>query len=210
MLTIAIQAGGQSLRMGRDKAFIPLAGKPLIEHLIARIQGLGDELLITTNQPQAYTHLGIRTVSDSIQRGGALVGIHTALTSANGDTVLVLACDMPFVSRPLLEHQLDLAPSADIIIPRIGEHFEPLHAVYQVHSCLPAVESAIAAGEERIINLFTHLRVLPVERATLEQLDPQGHSFFNVNTPDDLAHAEQMLAGGTLSHEHPNAPIQEP
>ncbi|NIS78763.1 MAG: NTP transferase domain-containing protein [Anaerolineales bacterium] len=204
MVTIAIQAGGRSSRLGRDKAFVSLAGKPIIEHLLERIQGLGDELLITTNQPKAYSHLDIRTIPDTMPDGGALAGILTALTAAKGESVLVLACDMPFVSRPLLEHQLGLAERADIIVPRIGDYLEPLHAVYKVRTCRPAVVQALASGERRIISFFSHLRILPVEGATLEKLDPQGLSFFNVNTPEDLARAEKLLTGGPdASRERP-------
>ena len=114
MLTVAVQAGGRSSRMGEDKALLQLDGIPLIERLLQRVSGLGDEILITTNRPQDYQYLGLRMASDPEPGAGALHGLHTALKAARGQTVLVLACDMPFVSRPLLEHMLQLAEAADL------------------------------------------------------------------------------------------------
>ena len=196
MLTVAIQAGGQSQRMGRDKALVPLAGKPLIEHLLAQVSDLGEEVLITTNNPPAYAYLDFRLVSDPIPDMGALAGIHTALAAAHGDTVLVLACDLPFVCRPLLEHLISLAPKADVVIPDHDGRYEPLHAVYNKHNCLPLIEEEPAAGEKQIISFFPSLRVLSVKEPDLSRLDERGLSFFNVNTPEDLARAESLLADG--------------
>lgn len=194
MLSIAIQAGGQSRRMGRDKALIPLAGKPLIEHVIDRVHALGDELLITTNRKTDFAYLGVRTVADPVPAAGALTGIHTALHAARGNWVLVLACDMPLLSRPLLEHLISLKAEADVVIPHWAGRFEPLHAIYAKQPCLRAIRSAIDAGHKRIFSFFPQVRVALVEQDTLLQFDPQGLSFFNINTPADLARAERLLA----------------
>jgi molybdopterin-guanine dinucleotide biosynthesis protein A len=196
MLTIAIQAGGGSGRMGSDKALLPLAGKPLIEHLLTRVGDMGDDILVTTNQPQDYAFLGIRSVPDPVPGKGALNGLHTAVNAAHGSSVLVLACDMPFVSRPLLEHLVSLASRADVVVPRHEGHFEPLHALYDKHSCLPAIETALAAGEKRLISFYPQVHVLSVEGAELSRLDPRGLSFFNINTPEALAQAERIFAEG--------------
>jgi len=193
VLTIAIQAGGESHRMGRNKALLPLAGRSLIEHLLARLEGLGDEILITTNRPQDYSFLGLRLVSDLFPGIGALTGLHAALAAAHGRSVLVLACDMPFICRPLLEHLVGLAPQADVVIPRHGDKYEPLHAVYNPRNCLPALENALAAGAKRLISFFPQVKVLTVEESELSRLDPHGLSFFNINTPEDLAQAERIL-----------------
>lgn len=194
MITVVIQAGGQSQRMGRDKALILLGGRPLIVHVLDRVVGLGDEILITTNQPQAYTAFAGRLVSDATPGAGALAGLHTALSAARGQTVLVLACDMPFVSRPLLAHMLSLASEADVVAPRAGGEYEPMHAVY-ARSCLPVVEAALQAGEERVISFYPKVRVRVVEQEELAVYDPAGLSFFNINTPVDLTRAEEILAG---------------
>jgi molybdopterin-guanine dinucleotide biosynthesis protein A len=193
-LTVAIQAGGQSRRMGRGKGLLPLAGIPLIEHILRRVKGLGDEILITTNQPRDYTFLGVRIISDPIPGVGALTALHTALSAAQGERVLVLACDMPFVSQPLLEYMINLTPQTDVVVPYHRGNYEPLHAVYNKRNCLPAVEGALEAGESRVISFFPNVQVTIVGETTLTRLDPQGLSFFNINTPEDLDQATRILA----------------
>ncbi len=191
MVTLAIQAGGQSRRMGRDKGLVPLAGRPMISHVIERTAHLGDDVLITTNQPEAYSFLGFPMASDPVPGAGSLAGLHTALQAARGDTVVVLACDLPFVSAPLLEYMLRLSSEADVVIPLRDGEYEPLHAVYR-RACLAPLESALAAGEKRMISFFPFVRVQPVESDELDRFDPRGMSFFNVNTPAELEMAERL------------------
>ena len=195
MITIAIQAGGRSSRMGRDKALLPLGGRPLIEHVLQRVAGLGDEVLITTNRPDDYAFLGLRMVGDRQPGAGALDGLLTALEAARGDRVLLLACDMPFVSHPLLDHMLGIDSDAEVVIPKRGGRLQPLHTIYAA-SCAASVREALNAGEKRMISFFPSVQTWIVEQEILDQYDPNGLSFFNVNTPDDLVQAEQTL--GTL------------
>lgn len=193
MITIAVQAGGKSIRMGEDKALIRLAGIPLIERVLARIDGLADEILITTNRPETLTHLNLRMVGDEVPGAGALHGLKTALDAARGEIVLVLSCDIPFVSRELLEHLLSRAHEADAIVPKHGDKHEPLQAVYNRSRCLPAVEAALGSGERRMISFYPQVHVLPIEEPILSELDPSGLSFFNVNTAEDLERADRLL-----------------
>jgi molybdopterin-guanine dinucleotide biosynthesis protein A len=192
MLTISIQAGGQSQRMGSDKALVQLAGKPIIEHILERIEGLGNEVLITTNKPEAYTYLGIRLESDSIPGAGSLAGLQTALGASRYPHTLVLACDMPFVSRSLLEYMIELIPSADIIVPQRQGFIEPMHAIYS-QICLPPIEAALRVGDTRVISFYDQVKVRTIDELELARFDPQGMSFFNINTPEDLNLAEHYL-----------------
>jgi len=192
MITVAVQAGGRSSRMGRDKALLPLGGMSLIEHVLRRVEGLGDEVLITTNRPDDYGFLGKRMVEDREPGAGALQGLLTALEAARGERVLLVGCDMPFVNRNLLEHMLAIATEAEVVIPRRGGKFQPLHAIYAT-SCAGPVRETLEAGERRMISFFPHIRTSIVEQETLDRYDPQGLSFFNANTPEELAHAEQLL-----------------
>ena len=193
MITIAVQAGGKSSRMGEDKALIRLAGIPLIERVLARIDGLADEILITTNHPETLTHLNLRMAGDEVPGAGALHGLKTALDAARGELVLVLSCDTPFVNRELLEHLLSRAHEADAIVPKHDDKYEPLQAVYNRARCLPAVEAALLASKRRMVSFYPQVHVLPIEENVLSRLDPSGLSFFNVNTAEDLARAEQLL-----------------
>ena len=195
MITVAIQAGGRSSRMGRDKALLPLGGMPLIEHVLQRVTGLGDEVLITTNRPDDYAFLGLRMVGDRQPGAGALDGLLTALEAARGDRVMLLACDMPFVSRPLLDHMVGIDSDAEVVIPRCGGKLQPLHTIYAA-SCAASVRGALKEGEKRMISFFPSVQTWIVEQEILDQYDPNGLSFFNVNTPDDLVQAEKTL--GTL------------
>lgn len=194
MLTIAIQAGGASRRMGRDKAQVLLGGRPLITHVLERAAPLGAEVIVTTNAPQAYAFLGgVRLVPDEQPGAGALAGLSTALQAARHERVLVLACDLPFVSVPLLEHLLRAAPEADVVLPRWHGELEPLHAVYR-RSCLGPIRRALSEGRQRMIGFHAWVRVHTVEDDIVAGFDPQGLTFFNVNTPDDLDLAERLLA----------------
>ena len=192
MLSISIQAGGQSRRMGTDKALVQLGGRPLIEHVLKRVEGLGDEILITSNHTESLSYLGFPIVPDPIPGAGALTGLETALNAARGDHVLILACDMPFVNRELLCHMIELAPSADIIVPIHAGYFEPLHAIYS-KECLPNIRASLENGQTRVINFYDEVRVQGIDESKIATLDPQGMSFFNINTPEDLAFAERYL-----------------
>jgi molybdopterin-guanine dinucleotide biosynthesis protein A len=192
MLTIAIQSGGQSSRMGQDKALVHLGGKPIIEYVLERVEGLGDEILITTNHPADYAYLGIHVEGDADPGAGSLPGLETALKASHHSYTLVLACDMPFVSRPLLEYMIELMPHADIIVPQRQGYFEPMHAIYS-QRCLKPIEIVLKRGETRVVSFYDQVQVRIVDETELAQFDPQGMSFFNINTPQDLIWAEKYL-----------------
>ncbi len=193
-ITLSVQAGGQSRRMGRNKALVPLAGRPMIEHVLERVKDLADEILITTNQPAELEYLGYRLVSDEQPGAGALPGLKTALAAASGEFVLVVACDMPFLNHSLLRHMLKLAPATDLVVPYWEDNFQTLHAVYRRTSCLSAVQTALARGDRKMISFYPEIRIREILPAEISRFDPDGMSFFNVNTPDDLARAEAYLA----------------
>src|SRR4030095_13443815 len=150
MLTISIQAGGQSSRMGEDKALKTFLGRPLIQRVIERLNPIADEIILTTNRPEDYFFLVLRLFSDLKPGRGALGGLYTAIASASNPIVAVVACDMPFASPTLLEAAskllVDAEREADVVIAKSEEGFEPLHAVYRRETCLPAIEAAIDAA----------------------------------------------------------------
>jgi molybdopterin-guanine dinucleotide biosynthesis protein A len=194
MVTIVVQAGGQSSRMGQDKALMPFLDRPLIMRQVQRLQGLADELLVTTNKPEAYAFLGLPLFGDLIPGAGALGGLYTALHAASHDLVAVIACDMPFVSADLIRAQFDLLvrEEVDVVMPRSQEGMEPLHAVYRKNTCLPAVRAALDAGERKMIAWLpaVRLRVMPAEEVAV--FDPEFRSFVNVNSPEEFRQAEDL------------------
>ncbi len=194
MLTVVIQAGGQSTRMGRDKALLPFLGQPLIKRLVARLTPIAAEIIITTNRPADYAFLGLPLYVDKITERGALGGLYTAIEAASQPKVAVVACDMPFASPALLQFQSNLldSESTDVVIPKTDLGYEPLHAVYRREACLPAIEQAIRADQWKVISWFPQVRVRVLSADELTQNDPRGLAFVNVNTPEELARAEDL------------------
>jgi molybdopterin-guanine dinucleotide biosynthesis protein A len=189
MLTVSIQAGGQSSRMGEDKALKPFLGRPLIQRVIERLQPMADELIVTTNRPADYAFLRLPLFMDIKPGRGALGGLHTAIASAKSPLVAVVACDMPFASAPLLETAVRLLveENVDVVIPRSAEGLEPLHAVYRCEACLPAIEAAIEADLWKVIAWFPQVKVRELT------VDNEERAFWNVNTPEEFAEAERIV-----------------
>ena len=194
-LTIAILAGGRSSRMGTDKAFVRVLGRPLIEEILSQSAGLGMESLIITNRPAEYAYLGVPLFGDVLPDKGPLGGLYTALHSATRPHVLCIACDMPFVVRPLLDYLISLIPEGDAVVPRLAGEAEPFRAIYS-RACLAPIRAALDAGRMRMISFFPDVRVRFVNEAEIDQFDPQHLSFFNVNTPDDLEQARRLALAG--------------
>lgn len=194
MLSIVIQAGGQSSRMGQDKALMPFLGRPLIARQVDLLRGLADELLVITNSPEAYTFLGLPLFPDLLPGTGPLGGLYTALSAARGSVVAVIACDMPFVSADLLRAQRDLLERevVDVVIPRSAEGMEPLHAVYRKDACLPAVRTALDAGERKMIVWLPAVRSRVMTIDEVAEVDPEYRSFINVNSPEEFRQAEEL------------------
>jgi molybdenum cofactor guanylyltransferase len=189
-LTIAVMAGGKSSRMGTDKSFVPFLGKPMIERVLTQVQGLANEMILITNNPVPYAYLGLPMAGDIYPECGPLGGLHTALHHAANDHVLVIACDMPWLQRPLLEHMISLRHTADIVIPRWLEHPEPLHAIYS-KACLLPIENRLKARQFKLVGFFADVTVHYLERQTITQFDPEGQSFSNINTPEELQRWEK-------------------
>ncbi|PWH12162.1 MAG: molybdenum cofactor guanylyltransferase [Anaerolineae bacterium] len=194
MLTVSIQAGGKSSRMGQDKALIPFRGQLLIERIIARVRPIADEIIITTNNPQAYRFLGLPLFTDIYPQRGALGGLHTALTCASHPFVAIVACDMPFVSPALIEFQkrILLDEKVDVVIPAGPQGMEPLHSLYRRETCLPACQEALLTDQWKLISWFPRVQVRLLQPEEIQPYDPHGLAFWNVNTPEEFHHAEML------------------
>ncbi len=193
MLTIVIQAGGMSSRMGEDKALKIFLGKPLIQRVIERMTPIADEIIVTTNRPAEYAFLNLRLVPDLKPGRGALGGLYTAIASAAHPLVAVVACDMPFASQMFFEgaRRLMVKEEADVVIAKTDEGYEPLHALYRRETCLPAIESAIDADQWKVIAWFPQVKVRILTPEEIKTLDPSGLCFWNLNTPEEFAEAER-------------------
>lgn len=196
MLTIVIQAGGQSSRMGEDKALKPFLGKPLIQRVIERLAPIADEMIVTTNRPAEYGFLNQRLAADLKPGRGALGGLYTAIASAAHPLVAVVACDMPFASTSLLEgaRRLMVEEEADVVIAKTDEGYEPLHAVYRRETCLPAIQSAIDADQWKVIAWFPQVKVRVLSPDEVKAFDPSGLCFWNLNIPEEFLEAERRAS----------------
>lgn len=210
-ISAAILAGGQSSRMGQDKAFLPVGGRPVIQRVIEQVSQLSQDVIVVTNSPDTYqdrlnalqpatapqeaqaTLPQLRLVRDIYPGTKALGGIYTALHSARCHHCLVVACDMPFLNLALLRHLIRLAPGFDAVIPHGAEGLEPLHAVYS-KACLESIARHLSAGQLRIRDFLTEVRVYTVTQREIAGFDPAFRSFFNMNTPAEYEYAQQLAA----------------
>ena len=197
MLSVVIQAGGQSSRMGQDKALKLFLGRPLIERVIERLNPIADEMLVTTNHPDDYAFLNLPLFTDLKPGRGALGGLYTALFSAKHSIVAVVACDMPFANAELFKAASDILvrEEADVVIAKTDEGYEPLHAVYRRETCLSAVDAAIASDKWRMDSWFPQVKMRLLMPEEIKHYDPNGLAFSNINTPEEFAQAERRASG---------------
>jgi molybdopterin-guanine dinucleotide biosynthesis protein A len=174
-------AGGASRRIGSDKAFLELGGRPLIARVVERLAGVCAEVLIVAGDTRPYADLDVPLVEDRFRGIGVLGGLHAGLEAASWELVLAVGCDMPFLNPDLLRAFAAWAEGFDAAVLRQGEQVEPLHAAYR-RTCLPALEAAIRAGERRVVSFFPHVRVRTVTAVEVASFDPGLRSFRNINT----------------------------
>ena len=192
-VTGIILAGGESRRMGRNKAFLPWGDTTLIEHLLERLKPVTDELIVAVKDAQAFRHLKARVVEDCVPDAHALGGFYTGLRAASHELCFVCGCDTPFVSPGLVSALTGLSDGYDLVIPRSPRGLEPLHAVYVRSSALPAIEEQLRHRQWNLQGLVPRLHAKVIEADTLQRLDPTGLSFFNLNTPEDCVTARRFL-----------------
>jgi molybdopterin-guanine dinucleotide biosynthesis protein A len=193
-VSVAILAGGQSRRMGQDKALLPLGGRSVIERVIERVLPLSDDVTIITDLPGKYRHLGYRMVGDVYPGKGSLGGIYTAIHAAQYVYCVVVACDMPLLNTDLLAYLAGLAPGFDVVVPRIEGFPETMHAVYG-KGCLEPIQQQLLADQLKIIGFFDDVRVRYVEYDEVSRFDPTFRSFININTPDDWERVRRWKLG---------------
>jgi molybdopterin-guanine dinucleotide biosynthesis protein A len=175
-----ILAGGNSSRMGRDKAFLPAGGRTLIEQIADYVeQATGNVTLIGPRE--RYAGLGYPVVSDMLPGMGPLGGLYTALRTTSSRWNLILACDMPRLTADFLRGLLQAAENCgkDCLVPVTSDGAHPLCAAYH-RDLLPRAESALSAGQ---LKMQAFVRALDTEYWPVDDPD----LLRNVNTPDEFA-----------------------
>lgn len=186
-----ILAGGSSRRMGQNKALMRLGCATLIEHTLYQMRLVTTNVLLITNTPSQFGHLGVRMYTDVVPNMGALGGIYTGLTHADNPAVICVGCDMPQLQPRLLSYLTTILGEDDAVVPYVenpdstGPKFQTLSAVYS-KKCLSAIKQMFAEGELRVHALYNRISVRVVPPSEWRQFDPHGHSFFNINTPEDF------------------------
>lgn len=193
-VTGVIQAGGKSTRMGgRPKALLELGGQRIIERVVEAVAPAVSDLIIVTNTPELYAFLGLSMVADVYPDRGSLGGIYSGLKAAAGDAAFTVACDMPFLHPEVVRLVVERAESGDVVIPRVGDQLETLHAAY-AKSCLPHIEERLVAGRLKIVEFFERVRVVEIPEAEVARFRDPAIVFMNVNTPDELDRAREIVA----------------
>lgn len=182
-----ILAGGENRRLPWVKAFTLVAGRRIIDAQAALFGKLFDEVLISTNEPELFFGIGLRMFGDiriSADARGPMLGIYSALIATGGESVFVCASDMPFV-RPELVRLLTGYENGDAVVPLWAGRPEPLIGIYR-RPLIPSMERLIGAGRTGLSEMLRGADTVFAPEEEVRKADPDGRSFVNINTPDDV------------------------
>src|SRR5882762_3335541 len=186
--TAIVLAGGRSSRMGTSKALLLFDDEPLIVHVVATLQRLFADVVVVAAPGQDLPSMPVRLVSDEVAYQGPVGGIYYGLMATGSDAAFVTSCDSVFLNIDLIAHLLDQLPEHDVVVPHWQGRFQPLHAVYR-RSVSPLLAEQLARGQLRPVHLFDKVRLRRVDEDEIRRFDPEGVSFYNMNTPEDYAEA---------------------
>ena len=195
-MTGLIMAGGKSRRLGQDKRFLILGGKSCLQRVLDVYKVLFEEIVIVADEKDPFQSLGVRVVEDMIPGKATLGGLYTGLHHAGSDRVFAVAVDMPSLSIEAIRIVLEQAGKADIVIPDLNGKLQPMHAAYS-KACLPYLKKLVDASRLKVQELcaIPELSVHRIPQSVFERVDPDLRSFFNINTPEDLARARKWIEG---------------
>jgi molybdopterin-guanine dinucleotide biosynthesis protein A len=195
-MTGLIMAGGKSRRLGQDKRFLILGGKSCLQRVLDVYKNLFEEIVIVADEKEPFQSLGIRVVEDMIPGRATLGGLYTGLHHAGSDRVFAAAVDMPSLSTEAIRIVLEQSGQADIVIPDLNGKLQPMHAAYS-KACLPYLKELIDASRLKVQELcaIPELSVHRIPQSVFKRVDPELRSFFNINTPEDLARARKWIEG---------------
>ena len=188
--TAVVLAGGKSSRMGRPKSLLLFDGEPLITHIVRALKQMFAEMVIVAAPEQELPDLPAILVRDEVAYQGPVGGIYYGLNAANGEFCFVTSCDVPFLNAALISRLMAQILNYDVAVPYWEDRFQPLHAVYR-RSVLPLLKEQLNRGELRPVYLFDKVKTLKINESEIRSFDPEGLSFFNMNTPDDYERALQ-------------------
>jgi molybdopterin-guanine dinucleotide biosynthesis protein A len=175
--------------MGLSKAYLTLHGKPLLLHVLSRIDRVFDCVLVVVDGGELPFPVGVPVVTDIVPGKGPLGGLYTGLTHSSAERNFVCACDMPYLNPQLLAMLKLLSPNYDVTVPMVRGFLEPLHAVY-AKSCLSAVEVCLKRDCLRLKAFYPSMSVCIIPEDTVREKDPSLRSLVNINTREELSYYE--------------------
>lgn len=203
-ISAVVLAGGNSTRMGQNKALLELGSKTMIELVVEKLKTIFEEIIIVTNTPQIYNMLkNVRFVPDyfeSIEKK-SIIGLYTAILEAENNYAFVVACDMPFLNIDIINYMVENVRDEDILVPCINGYYQPLHAIYH-KKCLESIKNLLDCQNYKIIDLFDHfnnnLKINKINDKTLNILKIPSNSFINLNTYEEYLEVKKTIIRGNL------------
>ena len=195
MLTAAILAGGRSTRFGgRDKSALVVDGRTIFDRQVSELSQIAGEILLVGGTIESGPRPGVTPIADLIPGCGPLGGVHAALSVARGERVIVVACDMPYVSAPFLAYLAGLAGDPAefaAIVPQTERGYHPLCAVY-THAVIAPIERRLAAGHFTMMDLLADVRLRVVAGEEIARFGDPHRLLANVNTPAEHESLEAL------------------
>lgn len=187
-----ILSGGKNSRMGgQNKAFLSLGKTRFLDQIMGTVYKNFDEIIISTRQPELYENYRAKTAVDIFKVNSPLAGIHAALSFMKSEYAFITTCDTPLIKRAVIDILVNaITPETDVVVPYSGTYFQPLCAVYS-KKCTPFIEEMLEKKQVKVDRLFARVQVKKIEYEKFETVDPHLDSFFNINTPQDLAHLQK-------------------
>ena len=188
-----ILAGGSNRRYPTLKPFIEIEGEMIIERQLRVLLSLFDQIVLSTNLPEFYFKLGLPMVGDIGSSSGPLSGILSGLLNSSDDKLFVVACDMPFIKRELIELILSKKDEASAVLCSYNNKLHPLIGLYD-RSLVRKIQEHIEQGKYRVLDFIKELDICIIDESEIKKVDPEGCSFVNINTPEEL----KKITGGRI------------
>jgi molybdopterin-guanine dinucleotide biosynthesis protein A/molybdopterin converting factor small subunit len=170
--------------MGQPKALLAFGGEPLIALIVRTLKPLFADIVVVATPGQELPSLPVTLVRDEVAYQGPVGGIYYGLRATSKEIAFVTSCDVPFLNFSLISHLISQISNYDVVVPYWQEHFQPLHAVYR-RNVVPLLQEQLERGELRPIFLYKKVRTREIHEDEVRRFDPEGLSFFNLNTPKD-------------------------
>jgi len=187
-ISCIILAGGKNARMGREKAYLRIGERTIIEEQSDTLGRIFDEIIIVANSQNYFKNIDAKVVTDIIPDSGPLGGLYSGLAVSSNIHSFLIACDMPFINLELIDYMIKQIGENDIVIPLSSKGIETLFAVYSLN-CLETIRRQIEFRNLKLLDILNFFKVRYISQEEVEKFDPKEFSFFNVNSQKDYEEA---------------------